>query len=700
VGLADDLREAGTPSSSVSRIAELSRHQDRRVRALAASHQALPQSAFGELASDPDPAVRAALAWSHSLDHALCLPLLRDQSRRVRRAVLRRQDLPFDALRQLVESGRATEAVLDRMRTFLSDPAVAEPLLNQPRWAYFAADGAFRHEFVAALLARKQQQWIIGRLAARGTFDDRTALMLAKHDDRAVQESVAGRIDLSTAAQRRIALRGGVWARATLIRRRPNDRVLKWCGRLGTHRVLRRGRAEVAERRFALAWLATSRHWDVKAAAASNPALGRRTQRRLAGSGSSAVGAALARRKDLSTQSIETLVKLHLLVRLELAANPLLPLSAVERLAVDADPFVAGVANWRAPWPNVDELLRDPATPAWVLRGVAISDRASNDERDRILTWLALGGGNGDPTFDPITCTGSPSSTGVVGPDAYRLDPKWDDPQYYRASPLWRTRVLAGQGRASLSHEVVSYLATDPHPAVRRVAAGYRSLPSLRELRFDVNASVSTQALTTMQSTVKPKLPPREYARVLGRRFAVPIVIAAFVGLSAAGPDTNNDGDFRAPLPAVPGLATSLGTWDVDPLRPITEVQVEAFAQEPWSVPVCVTGSGAEIWVLTGFGPGELDGYVKVAVSKTTRDVWVYPFVLDQTSGSPEEAARKVSVMDDWIIALGFATHRQSGHVRVEIREAPNSAEPITTYRVKIPFGPGAGEPTAYGGCE
>ena len=691
MGIAEDLREAGTSSTNAARVGELSTHRDRRVRVLAARHSQLPAPSLAVLAADSEPAVRAALVSTHALEPAQCVALLRDESLRVRRAVVRHQNLPFELLKGFLESGRASAVVLERMRQFLADPGIAEALINEPRWAYFAADGAFRYEFVAALLAQRQLPWVVSRMAAVGTLDDRTALLLARHDDRAVQEAIGGRSDLSKRVQRRIALQGGNWARAAIVRRPTPDAIVRWSGRVGVHRVLRRARAEVTTSRLALAWLSCSAHWDVKAAVAANPALGGFVQRQLTRSGYRAVGVALARRPDLSEQSIARLARLHLMVRLELAANPHLLPESMNRLGADADPFVAGVATSRATWPTVSALIDNPTTPAWVLRRVALGDRATADEKDRLLVWLALGGGNGDPNFDPLSCAGTP---GVAG---YRLESGSDNPWDYLTSPLWRTRILAGQGRGSLGHEVVHVLAMDPHVAVRRVAAGYRSLNALKGLRFDADPSVTTQALTTLQSTERTSMPLRQFVRVFGRRLALPLaVVLGVVTLSRLG--GGNDDPFP-PQPPVLADAASIVAWKLDPLLPASELQRGTIDREPRFAPICVTSSGAKIWVQSVVGPDALNSYVKVAVKRTDRDSWVYSAVFDERAGPPEVTGPKVPVFDAAVVVLGWATQGGVGRVRVEIQEVPRGAEPRPTYRVTIPFGPDAVEATAYGGC-
>jgi hypothetical protein len=686
VGLVDDLREAGTASTCGSRVADLGSHDDRRVRVLVARHPALPASSFAALAADREPAVRAALASTHPLDSTHCAALLRDSNRRVRQAVLRYQDVPFKLLKDHIEAGGGSAAVLQRMRLHLRDPSLAAVLINQPRWAHFAAEGTFRYDDLEALLARRGQPWVLSRLAAVGTFDDRSGLLFAKYDNRAVQESIAGRPDLSARLQRRIAFRGGVWSRAAILGRRPTDALTRVLGRRGFHRVLRRVRAEVTTSKTALAWLSLSPHWDVKAAVAANPKSGRFVLRQLARSGSWAVGAALARRADIDERSIGRLVRRHLLVRLLVAANPAIPPSSLQRLVLDGNVYVAGVAAAQASARTVEELLNDPKTPAWVLRRVAVGDRATANEKERILVWLALGGGNGDPGFDPFTCTGSP------GPSGYRLEPGGGAPWECMNSPLWRTRVLAGQGRESLDHNVVAAMSKDPHVAVRRVAAGYRSRRSLRELRFDAEPSVSTHASTTLQSTESPA--PKGWA--VGAVIAVALI---GLGLATRGSGGSTpDSAFVQPPPLAD--APSIVQWKIDPTSPLAVVQVGTIRDEPRWEPSCTTAAGAEIWAQSVVGPVDTSSYVKVAVKRADRDVWVYTMTFDAASGLPEtDDRRRVPVNSSSIVVLGWPTHKKSGWIRIEVREVPGDGDPMTTYRLRIPFGDDAPEPVVYGGC-
>jgi hypothetical protein len=273
--------------------------------------------------------------------------------------------------------------------------------------------------------------------------------------------------------------------------------------------------------------------------------------------------------------------------------------------------------------------------------------------------------------------------------------------------------MLGGQSRKTLSHAAVWAMSMDPHPAVRRVAAGYQSMNSLQQLLFDADPSTSATAMATLKSM--EGLPTRVVSlrtrlRKVSAQLLIPVV--AFLALVALG----QLADDEAPSPSYPGFqmfpATpfavtettlappSIVAWKLDPERPPSVAQRTSLVTTPRFAPICVTESGARIWAQSVQGVDAVETYVKAAFVRADVDLFVYPSVIVEDAVPAAATVGHIALFEDSISALGWSTDGEVGEIRLEIREVPPGDQRPSTYQVTIPFGPDAAEPTATGGCQ
>jgi hypothetical protein len=320
--------------------------------------------------------------------------------------------------------------------------------------------------------------------------------------------------------------------------------------------------------------LARSHHWDVRVIVAGRPEVPASTLETLAKGGPWAVQAAIARRLDLTRRLQQQLGSAINLVRLPLAANPTLDPALVARLLGDHDGYVAGVAaaNPGAPPGALERLAEGVDRPAWILRNIARNPACPAALQDELLTWLAIGGAEGqDLYFDPITCTGTPAAGGIA-------PFQWNVNQACRMtrpenSALWRVRAAVRQAQSRLSHDRIRVLSVDEKPEVRLVAALYQYTKTLERLEHDEDARVRARAQATRKSLRDRPVHEKVGSRVnrLGNWRFVPLAFFLFLGV------------FRACVAGDPSPRTQnpAALPDVGQLLDPTSVTTETIPSDP-----------------------------------------------------------------------------------------------------------------------
>jgi hypothetical protein len=352
-------------------------------------------------------------------------------------------------------------------------------------------------------------------------------------------------------------------------------------------------------------------HFAIVMTVALNPAAGRRTRARLMNRPWWGVRHALARRTDLTTDEYARIWG-HPAVSLMLAANPSIGSVKADELAQVDDPFVSKMASVHPARPiEVRAAVgTDPETPAWVLHRLLLDPSLPPDLDERVRVWLALGGGAGDPSFDPLECTGTPGDNSTSREAAYRAINRSDPTN----SPLWFTRSLSVVGSPTLSKHALDRLSTDGDPRVRLVAARYRSKEHLNSLRLDPVFEVASLAENTIAggSIVSLTSKRRAFARGLPR-WMVPIIIAG-ITLATHGAFSNGSSGSSDPivaasllpdftLPSVPGEAVNpigvqltAGTWESNVERPKNTPSCSAGNNRVW---VTIVGDTTHVTITT-----------------------------------------------------------------------------------------------------
>ncbi|MEN9643687.1 MAG: hypothetical protein RL238_356 [Actinomycetota bacterium] len=525
----DELCTAGTPSTDPATIEQLRGHADVRVRVLCARHPHLSPTAVVALARDAKAPVRAAIAARADLPSDVVSTLVRDHDRRVRRTVLRHQDIDVEMLVEIIGSGNGTPAMEERLIERLRvDPALTLTLFQDPRWRWIASAGRF--ESKAARRFAAAERWSGLLIAQRASLSDAAALAVARSPFPEVQEAIARRDDLSDRVRRRMVLRGRANAAAEVMRR-PQPLAVRMAAACRRSTLMRVARAMSSTSPYFLWHSASSAHFSIQLAVALNPHAGPRARKRLRSALRWALDEGLARRQDLDDTEYISLAR-HGAVLLRLAENPRTPLRAIDWMISYGDQFVSQLSRIHPSRPigRIHAVADDGDAPKWLLRRLAAVPTLPDDLRERVLVWLALGGGSGDPNFDPVTCAGTPGDLGQARQQAYR------DVAGANAadSSLWMTRMMKAVGASTLTEDVLVRLARDAHPLVRTNAARFNGVTTTRELRSDPDAGVRRQAehtWTNIPRTRRTRQRRRSTAQVGGRwaRSAIIAMVAVLM---------------------------------------------------------------------------------------------------------------------------------------------------------------------------
>ena len=555
LGSHDTPRVAAT-TSDPALLEELARRPELSILCLVAANPATSAAVVERLTGHEAAAVRRAVVCRPGLPAALVERLMDDPARTVRRAIWRHQEVDLDTVIARLRRGAVSGRVTARLGQLVHDPAVTRRLLGDATTLWWAMGGTVDRETFRTVVCTLPE-WQRAHVARTCRFTDRDLYRLSRDPSRPVQEAVAGRADLTAAQRARIVRRGRVWAAAAALRAVPEARP-RVRRRIAPHRVVRRVIAERETNRMLMWAWSLSPAWDVGRSLARNPRLGARTARLLAARGPWSVSAELANRDDVATMVQH--LQLSPQVQLVLACNPATPTRVIRRLLDTDDPYVRGqaIGHPAAPIEEVRLVLADPSTPAWIVRRAAHHPGLDPDERDASLSWIALGGGAGDPNFDPVTCTGNPDVT--TTPDAaYDAEAR----RVGLGSVLWRAREHWVARHHRLGFDTLTVLASDPHWNVRRRIATFEWLWLLDELRWDEHHAVAAAASRTRDgAATKERQSRRTFyvgaAKVFG-------VLAATATIALIGDALSDDpgGPPRVDVDAVAELPDGMPRTDL-----------------------------------------------------------------------------------------------------------------------------------------
>jgi hypothetical protein len=168
-----------------------------------------------------------------------------------------------------------------------------------------------------------------------------------------------------------------------------------------------------------------------------------------------------------------------------------------------------------------------------MLRAGAANPACPPDVADQVLTWLALGGAAGDPSFDPVACSGNPGTDQDTDPDQWywrEARHSWSD-----HSPLWRVRAHYPHRAPLLTAANVERLRRDPSPVVRRNLFRFQIKAELLcELLDDEDELVRTRAAYALKQAPRQskvwRMRPRR--AVVGRLLAAGASVLGILALT------------------------------------------------------------------------------------------------------------------------------------------------------------------------
>jgi hypothetical protein len=328
---------------------------------------------------------------------------------------------------------------------------------------------------------------------------------------------------------------------------------------MGTGAEADRARAVAADTDGELRRLAKHRRWDVRRAVALNPQCPFDVLRRLVIDKVWAVRAGMAAAAHTPEILLLRLASADEVppVRLALAGNPAATPQVVAALVDDADRYVRGKAlgHPAAPPEKLAKYARGTKTPAWVLRRIANNPACPEASAEEILTWLALGGADGDPTFDPDACASHPGDPDVAEWAWYRIQAT--AAKHPHLHPLWRVRQQVTLTRSPIPHVMRRVLARDPRDEVRLTLTGFPGMHHriLRELADDANETIAERAAATLKR--KPAFDRQRYGRLRlkspsVRRWAVAAVLVSWtLSLAFGDHGAKSDKSSQSALDAV-----------------------------------------------------------------------------------------------------------------------------------------------------
>lgn len=371
-----------------------------------------------------------------------------------------------------------------------------------------------------------------------GELDPGRLAALAADPEPAVRRAVAVRVDLPDAVVTALlddadpSVREAAGANPTVSLELIDPTARKWRSAPAVHRAAARRPDATPEMLRRLA--AKDARWDVRRYVAANPSTPPDLLRQLAYS-DPAVRAATAANPNTAPEVLETLSHdISEYVRFEVAGNPSATQATVASLAKRRSPWVRGraVGNAALGAEGVAAALAPMADSAWILRAGATNPACPQELADQVLTWLALGGAEGDPAFDPVTCTGHPGPDTTVDPDQWywkEARHSWSD-----HSPLWRVRAHYPDRAVVLTSANQERLRRDPVPEVRRNLFRFQlTTEHLEELADDEDATVRSRAAYGLAQRNTPQARQhRRRARWRARRHLL-TTTAGTIGIAA-----------------------------------------------------------------------------------------------------------------------------------------------------------------------
>ena len=288
--------------------------------------------------------------------------------------------------------------------------------------------------------------------------------------------------------------------------------------------------------------LAKSKSWHVRAHLASNPATPGPTVAKLAEDRVWAVRHHAARSPNLPAERAAALADDVAAVRLQLAANPAVGQTIAERLTRDDDPWVGGLARSH-PSLDADALCASAEgldQPAWVLRRIADHPACPEDLADQLAAWVVLGGGDGDPDFDPIRCTGNPGRDDEYPVLAFARLAREAAASELPFHPLYLTRTHQLKPE-SPAHQALA--AEDPEPDVRATLLLRWPLLPLSLVRGIMRSDPSPAVVSAAQRQIDQRQAKTEKMSVPG--VLVTVAVIAFV-LAVIGGVVDDDRDVTS----------------------------------------------------------------------------------------------------------------------------------------------------------
>lgn len=351
--------------------------------------------------------------------------------------------------------------------------------------------------------------------------------------------------------------------------------------------------------------LAALADWDVLRQVGIHPSLPPSACSRLAKAPFWGIRAAVAGNLSCPTDLLVQLSVDVPAVQFEVAGNPSTPPEVLARLSALSDPVAArAAANPSTPAHILDALAARTDVPSWVTRAAAGNPSCPTEAADATLTWLALGGAEDDPSFDPVTCNGHPGPREVNA--HYWYGQAADDEASGAAgstSPLWRVR-FQWMDLNLVSTSAAAQIACDPRPEVRQRLAGFRPLPAIvvEQLANDPDEHV-VSAVCAVQPG-RPLVARQRSARS-GKASSAAIAIVISAVLIPVRACINARWSGEAVNQAVANSLSPLGTFPENDVRnrfvPIENLPQFDWAPDPSTSAPSVSGRPPELVVGTCF---------------------------------------------------------------------------------------------------
>ncbi|MFJ6137765.1 hypothetical protein [Kitasatospora sp. NPDC092286] len=265
------LHNAATPAPAVARFTD---HPSALLRELVAAREGLPRHAYAQLAGDPVPWVRAALAKNPSIDEALVRRLAQDHGHDVQRSLAHHPGLPLDVLAQLTRSTKLGSPLLPRIAAATLAEVVDLATAADPTLRMLVALRRDLPDAIRDMLVRDCDAKVLKAIAPHpGLTEDQLLAMIDRHGLR-VAAKAATNPD-ATALVLEGLTRQPVSARKAFreVARHPNASLAALLACLADPQARRVAAARPEIPSAVLVGLLADEDWQVVTAAAANPSL-------------------------------------------------------------------------------------------------------------------------------------------------------------------------------------------------------------------------------------------------------------------------------------------------------------------------------------------------------------------------------------------------------------------------------------------